>query len=82
MTSGGRALILGGLGSAVGAAVLWALQSFVAPLAGGGLVRALAYTVAGGLPAVLVTFGIAVALHLDEASFVGDLLARLKRRAA
>ena len=51
-------------------------------LAGGGLARALAYTVAGGLPAVLVTFGIAVALHLDEASFVGDLLARLKRRAA
>lgn len=82
VTSGGRALILGGLGSAVGAAVLWALQSFVAPLAGGGLVRALVYTVAGGLPAVLVTFGIAVALHLDEASFVGDLLARLKRRAA
>lgn len=77
-----RSLVLGALGAGVGAAILWALQSFVAPLSGGGIVRALIYTVAGGVPALLATFGVACLLHLDEAAFIDDLLAKLKRRSA
>ncbi len=75
-----RSLVLGSLGAGVGGAILWALQAFVAPLSGGGIVRALIYTVAGGVPALLVTFGAACALHLDEAAFIDDLLAKFRRR--
>ncbi len=77
-----RSVALGVLGASVGAAILLALQAFVAPLAGGGIVRALIYTVAGGVPSLLATFGIACMLHLDEAAFIDDLLAKFKRRAA
>lgn len=74
--------LLGGAGAAVGGAILWALGTFVAPLAGGGLVRALIYTVAGGVPSLVVTFGTACLLRLDEAAFIDDLLGKLKRRSA
>lgn len=75
-------LLLGGLGAGAGFAILWVLQTFVASLAGAGLVRALLYTVAGGLPALLITFGAACVLRLDEASFIDGLLGRfLPRRA-
>lgn len=76
-----RALALGGLGAAVGFGILWALQVFVAPLQGGGIVRALIYTVAGGLPALLVTYGIALKLGLEEGGFIKPLVNRLLHRS-
>ena len=70
-----KALALGVLGGAVGAGVVFALGGFGSLT----LVRALVVVVAGGIPSVLVTYGIAVALRLPEASFVSKLLARFRR---
>lgn len=76
-----RGLALGLAGSAVGAAILWALQSLVAPL-GGGVVQAFAYAAAGGIPALLVTFGLAALLRLPEAAMVTRIIDRLRGRKA
>ena len=65
----------------VGGAILLGLQALVGPL-GSGMAQALAYAVAGGVPALVVTFGLAAALRLPEASFVTGMLSRLSRRRA
>ena len=75
VVSGLRACALGGLGALVGAVILWALQTFVGPLSG-GMLQSMLYAVAGGLPALLVTFGIAAKLRIPEASFLTAILAR------
>ena len=74
-----RACALGGAGALVGAGVLLALEALVGEL-GGGIVQSFAYALAGGVPALLVTFGLAVALKIPEASFVSGLVSRLARR--
>ena len=74
--SGVRALALGAAGAAVGAAILFALQTFAGPLGGGGMLRALLYAFAGGIPALIVTFGIAIKLNLPEVSFIRSMLGR------
>lgn len=76
-----RSILFGGIGACFGIVILAALQAFVAPLSDGGLIRALIYTISGGLPSLLVTFGVACLLHVDEASFVGDLLGKFRLRA-
>ncbi len=68
--------VLGALGAGVGYGVLMLLERFVAPL-GGSAVQAFAYTLAGGIPAVLVTFGIAVARNMPEASVFTRIVGRL-----
>lgn len=75
VVSGLRACALGGLGALVGAVILWALQTFMGPLSG-GMLQSMLYAVAGGLPALLVTFGIAAKLRIPEASFLTAILAR------
>ncbi len=72
-----RGVALGLAGAAVGFAVI----RFVVPLLplGEGLVGALIGIVAGGIPAVLTTFGLAVGLGAPEAQIVRTLLARLGR---
>lgn len=79
--AGVRALALGGVGAAAGGAILFALQTLMGPL-NEGMVQALIYTVVGGVPALLVTFGLAVAFKLPEASFVSGLVGRFTRRRA
>lgn len=76
-----RAFSLGAAGAVVGGAILLGLQALVGPL-GSGMAQALAYAVAGGVPALVVTFGLAAALRLPEASFVTGMLSRLSRRRA
>lgn len=76
-----RAFSLGAAGAVVGGAILLGLQALVGPL-GSGMAQALAYAVAGGVPALVVTFGLAAALRLPEASFVTGMLLRLSRRRA
>ncbi|WP_417801543.1 murein biosynthesis integral membrane protein MurJ, partial [Thermophilibacter provencensis] len=73
-----RAFSLGAAGAVVGGAILLGLQALVGPL-GSGMAQALAYAVAGGVPALVVTFGLAAALRLPEASFVTGMLSRLSR---
>lgn len=63
------ALALGVLGAAAGAGVLYALEAFLAPLSG-SIAQAFGYVVAGGVASLAVTFGLALALHVPEASFL------------
>lgn len=72
-------LVLGGLGALAGWGVLWGLETFFAPVAG-DVPRAFAHIVAGGLVSLAVTFGIAFALKLDEASFVLGLFRKIGRK--
>ena len=70
------ALVLGGAGALAGAGVLWALQSFVAPLSG-SIGQAFAYVVAGGLVALAATFVPACKLNVPEAAFVNALIRKV-----
>lgn len=71
-----RALALGAAGAAVGLAILVGLQAAFGPVSEGGIVRAVAYALAGGIPAVAITFGGGIALRLPEVSFISSMLGR------
>lgn len=60
-------LLLGGLGAAAGAGVLWALESFVGAL-GGSILITLGYVCIAGMVSLAVTFGLAVLLKMSEVS--------------
>ena len=60
-------LLLGGLGAAAGAGVLWALESFVGAL-GGSILITLGYVCIAGMVSLAVTFGLAVLLKMPEVS--------------
>ena len=60
-------LLLGGLGAAVGAGVLWALEHFVGAL-GGSILVTLGYVCVAGIVSLAVTFGLAVAFKMPEVS--------------
>lgn len=72
-----RSCGLGLVGAFVGGVILFVLNSF-API-GGSLARAFMYTVAGGIPALLVTFGLALVFKLPESSMIRSLLRRIRR---
>lgn len=74
-----RACALGLAGALVGVLILGILNN-VMPL-GGSVLRALLYCVIGGIPAVIVTFGAALVLHVPEAAFINRLLGRILHRA-
>ena len=69
-----RALVLGLAGGAVGALIVWLMGG----LGSLTITRAIIIIVAGGIPSVLVTYGIAVALKLPEASFVSSILRKFR----
>ena len=60
-------LLLGGLGAAAGAGVLWALEHFVGAL-GGSVLVTLGYVCVAGIVSLAVTFGLAVAFKMPEVS--------------
>ena len=60
-------LLLGGLGAAAGAGVLWALEHFVGAL-GGSILVTLGYVCVAGIVSLAVTFGLAVAFKMPEVS--------------
>ncbi len=70
-----RSLALGAAGAAVGFGLYWALTHLVAPL-GSSAFQAIGYLAACGIPAALVTFGLALVLNVPEAGTVRKLLAR------
>lgn len=70
-------LVFGGLGAAAGGGVLFALQTFVAPLSG-SIPQALAYVLVGGIVALVVTFGLSIKLHVPEAAFVSSIANKVK----
>ena len=73
-----RSCVLGLAGALVGGLIL-GLLGRVYPL-GGSAFRALVYCAAGGIPAVIVTFGAALALHVPEAAFIGRILDKVFHR--
>lgn len=70
-----RSLALGVAGAAVGAGIYWALTHVVGQL-GTSALQAIVYLAIAGIPSVLVTFGLAVALKLPEASIIRSLVGR------
>lgn len=70
-------LVFGGLGAAAGGGVLFALQTYLAPLSG-SIPQALAYVLAGGIVALVVTFGLSIKLHVPEAAFVSSIANKVK----
>ena len=60
-------LLLGGLGAATGAVVMWALEHFVGAL-GGSILVTLCYVCVAGIVSLAVTFGLAVAVKMPEVS--------------
>ena len=60
-------LLLGGLGAAAGAGVMWALEHFVGAL-GGSIPITLGYVCVAGVVSLAVTFGLAAVLKMPEVS--------------
>lgn len=60
-------LLLGSLGAAAGAGVLWALENYVGAL-GGSILITLGYVCAAGMVSLAVTFGLAIVLKMPEVS--------------
>lgn len=69
-----RGLLLGALGSVVGATILIVLEHVLGPCA--GVFRGALYAALGGIPAVVVTFGTACALGISDAPFFDALFGR------
>lgn len=80
-----RAFSLGALGALIGAGIVFALDATLFPL-DGSIPHALVCIVFGGMGALIVTFGIAAKLDLEEAamvtSIIGKLAGRMRRRGA
>lgn len=74
-----RSLALGAAGALVGAGILWVLTMQLGPCQTPA--SSLAYIVVGGIPSLIVTFGLGIALHVPEAAFFSRALSRLAGRA-
>ena len=74
VASGVRSLGLGLVGAGVGWIILAGLQMVLG--APSGLLQAALYCVAGGVPALVATFGGALLLKVPEAEFLSGLLRR------
>ena len=74
-----RAVALGLAGAVVGAVLLRLLNSTLGDCTG-TMLRSLGYCVAAGVPALIVTYGAALALKVPEAAMIGRLAGRLLRR--
>lgn len=73
-----KAFMLGLLGSLVGILILVVLRRVVGPCQ--GVLLGALYCVVGGIPSVLVTFGLAYAQGISEAPFFDALFGRIARR--
>ncbi|MDD3485221.1 MAG: hypothetical protein PHI26_01070, partial [Atopobiaceae bacterium] len=77
--TGLKALGLGIVGGIVGMLVSALIAGFL-PDDVPNLVAALSSIIGGGIPAVLVTFGLATALHMPEARSIRTMVARVLHR--
>lgn len=71
------ALLLGTLGATVGFAIQFLLGAFIEPL-NGSIFQALSYLALSGIPALAITFGLALKLNVPEAAFVRSLTNKVK----
>lgn len=70
-----RALLLGALGSLVGAGILFGLEQVFGPCT--GMLRGVLYCVVAGIPSLIATFGTASALGISEAPFFDAIFSRI-----
>ncbi|MDO4403734.1 MAG: murein biosynthesis integral membrane protein MurJ [Atopobiaceae bacterium] len=75
-----RATLFGLAGSAVGMAILHVAPTLLSSIASPTL-KALLSVILGGVPALLVTFGLAFALHAPEVSVIAGIVGRFTKRA-
>ena len=73
-----RSLILGALGAFIGWLAMRGCMLF-APM-NGSIINALICIVCGGICALVVTFGIALKMNLEEASFVTGIVSKIARK--
>lgn len=74
-----RSLVLGLAGALVGALAVMGLSSTIVPL-NGSIPNALVCIICGGILALVVTFGLALKLKLEEASMISSLIGKITRR--
>lgn len=74
-----RSLVLGAAGSVVGWGLLWLLARYLGPC-DGTTMKSILYCVIAGIPTAAVTYGLALALKVPEASVVRSVLNRLLHR--
>ena len=74
-----RAAALGLAGAVVGAVLLRVLNATLGDCTG-TMLRSVAYCVAAGVPALIVTYGGALLLKVPEAAMIGRLAGRLLHR--
>lgn len=79
LASAARAALLGLAGAAVGALLLNLLNTSLGDCSG-SMLRSVAYCVAGGVPALIVTYGMALVLHVPEAGMISRLAGRMLHR--
>lgn len=75
-----RACVFGFLGAAVGWGICQGLVLALGPAQ--GTLQAILYAAAGGLPALVATFGVAYALGKSDAPFFDSIFGRVARRFA
>lgn len=75
----GSGLLFGLLGAGVGAAILFVLETFVAPL-DGSIVRSLIYVAGGGIMSLLVTFGLAIKFKVPESAFLLSFISKFTNK--
>lgn len=79
VSSSVRACAFGLAGSFLGAGIISVLEMLVGPCQ--GMLRGVLYAAAGGLPALVVTYGTAFMLHMSDAPFFDAVFSRVLRRA-
>ncbi len=70
-----RSLLFGALGALAGMAIMWMLGRVIGPL-GDSAARAVLWCAAGGVPAVIVCFGLQILLRTPESSFFRSMVKR------
>lgn len=79
VSSSVRACTFGLAGSFLGMGIISVLEMLVGPCQ--GMLRGVLYAAAGGLPALVVTYGAAFMLHMSDAPFFDAVFSRVLRRA-
>ena len=70
-----RSLLFGTLGALAGMAVMWAMSRVIGPL-GESAFRAVLWCIMGGIPALVVCFGLQILLKTPESSFFRSMVRR------
>lgn len=80
MISFARSCLVGALGGALGAAILF-VAAHVGHIQPDSFVHGLALCIVAGIPSVVLTYGVACMLHLPEATYIKSMLPFFKKES-